>query len=67
MFKNKGLLVKLAQAKDDEYIAERQLTHAERKVLIQKTADNAMVLIGFYMAADTLRKCIIHTVATKVT
>jgi hypothetical protein len=39
----------------------------DRTDLVREIAKGAVAVVAFYMAADTLRKCIVHTVATRIT
>lgn len=69
MFKNRSLLVKMIKDVSPEETQETQ-EHinwgAHAHVLIDEATTGVAAIIIVYMAADTLRKCIIHTVATKV-
>jgi hypothetical protein len=68
VFKNKSFIVKVAKDEDlqDNGVDSPFDTHANRKDLIEDATAAAIVVVGFYMLADTARKCIIHTVATKI-
>lgn len=68
MFKNRSLIVKMAKdVEPNEAKPEDKISWgAHVSVLMEEAVKGGAILIGAYMAADTLRKCIIHTVATKV-
>lgn len=67
MFKNKKFEVKMMKDEDPKDLYQVDFDqHANRRQLIEDVSTQAIVVIGLYMAADTLRKCAIHTVATKI-
>jgi hypothetical protein len=67
MFKNRSVEVKLLKKpKSDEEEPKPAEDHYEKaSELVYDIAMCTAGLIGFYMAADTVRQCIIVTVAAK--
>jgi hypothetical protein len=62
--RNFSFLVKPIKDKPN---AELGSDSTNRTDLVREIAKGAVAVVAFYMAADTLRKCIVHTVATRIT
>lgn len=66
MFKNRAVEVKLLKKPKSEEEEKPSEDHYEKaSELVYDIAMCTAGLIGFYMAADTVRQCIIVTVAAK--
>lgn len=66
MLNKRSFIVKVRKDSDLEEIDDKRMDYAHISVLQDRVAQNIILCIGAYMLSDTLRKCIIHTVATKV-
>lgn len=75
MFRKRKLEVKVVKDQDTSNSFEDLQNHnalvrevgANANVLIDNVVVGGLMLIGAYFAADTVRHCVIHTVAVKVT
>jgi hypothetical protein len=65
MFKKDQLVVKLEKRPGED--GQSLSTPVNWDAVSETLLGGTLVVIAGYMACDTLRKCIIHTVATKVT
>lgn len=71
MFKNRHAEVKIVKDKKEEnYTVPWKLTPVELQQMLLETGKEvtkgAAVLISTYVAADTLRRVVVHIVATKI-
>jgi len=60
-FRNRSINVKLVKDKQDAKL------DSDPTDLVRTITKGAVELVVVYMASDTLRKCIVHTVATRIT
>lgn len=69
MFRNRSLVVtpvKTADLEPQEETREEFSLDARAAVFTNNVVQGVGMLIATYMASDTIRKCIIHTVETRV-
>ena len=59
--RNRSINVKLVKDKQDAKL------DSDPTDLVRTITKGAVELVVVYMASDTLRKCIVHTVATRIT
>ena len=59
--RNRSINVKLVKDKQDAKM------DSDPTDLVRTITKGAVELVVVYMASDTLRKCIVHTVATRIT
>jgi len=59
--RNRSVNVKLVKDQQDAKL------DSDPTDLVRAITKGAVEVIVLYMASDTLRKCIVHTVATKIT
>ena len=64
MFKNRSFHVKMV--KDEETPAEPSKPPFDYRYIVDEVAAGAVIVIGSYFLADTLRGIITHIVVTKV-
>ena len=70
MFKDRSIVAKvvkdsdLSENQESEYHSPPTISHFA--VMLDDAARNVAILIGTYFVGDTIRKCIIHTVTTRV-
>lgn len=63
MFKNRSIRIQLMKDNNDLPSSE---TSVDQNDLVRAIAQGAMAVVAVYMAADTLRKILVHVVATKI-
>jgi hypothetical protein len=61
-FKNKSFNIKVVE--DENAVVDSEPT--DYNALIEKAVRGAVTVVAAYMGADTLRKIIVHTIATKI-